>query len=221
MDEIDATNLATMVLAAGALGIAAFGIVDGMKAAGLTIVGFRKITETLGDVVMGAIEAAYGRDGRSFLEALYRKDRIKGDLGKTLRQGLRVGLTPDNALTLAQEFGVVNGEALQAAARKLHAGEDLEDQERGIVGRFELAADARIDAALALSDVSYTATMRIAASFVAIILALIAALTLPGQLRANTARALLVGLAAIPLAPIAKDVAAGFKQARSAVGTKL
>jgi len=184
-------------------------------------IGFGRITGVLGSVLMAAIERAYGRDGRDFLEALYRKDRIKGDLGKTLRQGLRVGLAPDNAQDLAAQFGVVEGEALQAAARKLQAGQDLEDEERGIVGRFELAADARIDAALALSDSVYTGTMRLLASVVALALAIIAGATLPGGLDQNLTRALIVGVAAVPLAPIAKDLATGFKQARTAIGTRL
>lgn len=216
---LDAATLTAMVLATGALGTAAFGIVDGLKIFGLGKLGFGKIRATLGEAVMEAVHGAYGAETSTYLRALYLEGRKEGALPRTLRQGLRVGLTPDNALRLAEVVGVVDGVRLREAARKLQAGRDLEDEERGIVGRFELAIDSRIEAALVLADQSYINGMRVAALIVAVALALVAAATL-GDFGANLPRALIVGLAAVPLAPIAKDLATALRQARTAVGGK-
>jgi hypothetical protein len=213
-------NLTAMVLATGAVGTAAFGIVEALKWTCLGLIGYGRIETTLGTKVMQAVERAYGSGFETYLEGLYRQGRGKGGLGKALRQGVRIGLTGDSAADLAQAVEVVDPAGLAQAARKLQSGGVLDGTERSVVGRFELAVDARIDAALALAEANYKGGMQFSAMLVALGLALLAACSLDTGFCANWKPALVVGIAAVPLAPIAKDVASGIQSARRAMGAK-
>lgn len=77
--------LIEMVLAAGALGTAAFGIVEGLKWTRLGELGFSKIEETLGSALMPALKVAYGPQYVSLLRAQYRQGRGKGELPRRSR----------------------------------------------------------------------------------------------------------------------------------------
>lgn len=209
-------GLIEFVLAAGALGIAAFGIVEALKWTPVGLAGFRQIKKTLGRL-METLEVAYGADYLELMKAQYRAGRATGDLRRTIRQGVRIGLNVDNAARMAAFVGVADIENLKSGTRKLEAGEEPEDEVRNAMGRFELAVDARIDAALSLAESRYVGTMRMAASAVAIGLALVAAYFLKGDQDAEWAKALIVGIVAVPLAPIAKDVASGLRAAGKAV----
>ncbi len=168
---------------------------------------------------MDALKVAYGPDYLDLLKGQYRKGRPKGGLGKTIRQGVRIGLTQENAAAMAKHVGVVAEADLEAAAKQLQEQGKLEENLRNILGRFELAVDARIDAALALAKSQYVGYVRMLASAVAVGLALIAALFLQPD-KAGFITAIIVGIAAIPLAPIAKDVAKGLRVAGEAIRTK-
>ena len=209
-------NLGTTVLAVGALGIAAFGIVEGFKGAGLGLLGFGQIPRLLGEHVLNALKIAYGDDYLSVLKVQYRTGRSSGDLTRSIRQGARIGLTPSNAKDLAASVGVVDGEELRKVSEAVMAGEELNDEQRGILGRFELALDARIDAATAMANYQYANSMRVAASVVAVVIALIVAIIV----EANLLLALVVGIAAVPIAPIAKDVATAIQSASAAMSRK-
>ena len=213
-------DLTAMIVATGAVGTAAFGIVEALKWTPLGLIGYGRIRKTLGTEVMSAVERAYGSGFGTYLQGLYRQGRVKGGLGKALRQGVRIGLTGSSAAELAEAVQVVGPDELAQAAQKLQSGSELNPAERSIVGRFELAIDARIDAALALAESNYKGGMQLSASFVAIGLALIAACTFEGGFAANSVRAIVVGVAAVPLAPIAKDLASGIKSARQAMGAR-
>jgi hypothetical protein len=214
-------HLGTVVLATGALGTAAFGIVEAMKWTRLGRSGFSKIEKTLGSAVMGSLRNAYGTDYLALLAAQYRNGRGKGDLPRSLRQGIRLGLRPDNAAGMAEHVGVVDGEALVAVANALAGGNTLSAEQKAVLGRFELAIDARIDAALALAESIYLGSVRCAAMGVAVGLALIAAVCIAGGLaEAEWVTALIVGIAAVPLAPIAKDVSRALQSAATAIGAR-
>lgn len=205
--------LVATLLATGALGTAAFGIVEGLKRWRLVgEAGFAAIPRILGPM-METLAVAYGARVEETLRAQYRGDR--GELARVLRQGTRIGLTADNAARVAADLRAVSPAALEAAARALEAGQELEPELRNAVGRFELAADARIEGALALAQVRYAATARIAAAVTAVIIALAV-----GLYTGQVYRALLIGLAAVPLAPIAKDLATAVRSAARALGAR-
>lgn len=213
--------LAQMALATGALGTAAFGIVEGLKWTALGRSGFSQIPKALGDSLMGALENAYGSTYRDLLKAQYRDGRGKGNLPRTLRQGIRIGLRPCNAADMAKHVGVVDGEDMRIIAEKLKAGDDLDPTQKSQLGRFELAVDARIDAALALAERAYLGWVRGWATMFSIALAMGAAggIYMQGgdEARFQWQLALIVGIAAVPLAPIAKDVSKALQAATTAI----
>lgn len=212
-------DIATIVGSAGVLGTAAMGVVELFKSTRLPPIGFWRLERDL-RWAEGPLTVAYGRDYLPLLKSLYRNGRSNGELPRILRQGLRVGLTADNAEALEQQLSHNPQGLLQPVAAKSAAGQLLADDERNILGRFELAVDARIDAALSLSERAYVNGLRWRATLVSMGLALAAYLWVipPEQTTANgLAPALLIGLLAVPIAPIAKDIAKGLQAATSAL----
>ena len=209
-------NLGTIVRAVGALGTASFGIVEALKSTGVGLLGFRKITELLGEPVMQALSVAYGSEYQDFLTTQFRADRVSGELPRTIRQGARIGLTPQTAAALAQKVGVVGEQALQEVAEALRTGVPLSEEQRGVLGRYELALDARIDAALALANSRYIGSIRGLASLVAIAIALIVG----WAQNVSLVMAFVAGLAAVPIAPMAKDLAGALQAASKALSGK-
>jgi hypothetical protein len=205
-------GITTFILAAGGLGTAAFGIVEASK--WLRVVGeagFGAALRIIGGLT-GPLAVAYGAQWETLLRAQYRGDL--GDLRRLMRQGVRVGLTPANAPAVAQDLGSLDGAALADAVSVAMRNATLTDAQRAVIGRYELAADARVDAALTVAQADYTGTVRILASVVAIAIALVVGWKLAPH---RTTLALLLVIAAVPLAPIAKDVAAGIQAATRAL----
>lgn len=217
--------LVDMILAAGALGTAAYGVVDGFKYSdGFASAGFNRIQETMGANAYASLGKAYGNGYENLLRAQYLEGRKQGELVRTLRQGVRIGLTENNAAAMADEIGVIEGEDLKAIAANVRSGEGLSDNQKNMLSRFELAVDARVGAAVALADKSYKSIMQMRASVAAIGLAMVGAFGLReagvANMNSGTAEtlllALVVGVAAVPLAPIAKDVAKAVQSAAKA-----
>jgi hypothetical protein len=209
-------NLGTIVLAVGALGTAAFGIVEALKWTPIGLMGFGQINKLLGQPVMKALEVAYGPEYLLLLKAQYRAGRTQAQLPKTIRQGARVGLTPDTAAGMADRMGVVEASELVNVAEALQAGTDLSAAQTSILGRFELALDARIDAAMALANDKYGGSLRVVASAVAIIIAIAVGLNVGEDLLMS----LVVGIAAVPIAPMAKDLTKAIQAAGKALPGK-
>lgn len=205
--DLAVTNL---VLATGALGTAAFGIVEALKWTALGTMGFKGIRDVLGPV-MNLLRVAYGDGYLELLKALFRGDT--GELARVLRQGVRIGLTPENAAAAASFLGVVKGDELAAVARQVLQGEELTSAQRNVLGRFELAVDTRIEAALTRSHDLYVGAMRMAASILAVGIALAVAFYLAKPVWLG----LLIGIAAVPLAPIANDVVTALQSAAKAL----
>ncbi len=202
-------NIGTIVLATGALGTAAFGIVEALKWTRIGFMGFGQIKETLGPIWQ-TLQHAYGADFEQVLRGQY-----KGDLSalvRTLRQGARIGLTEENAGKISGWLGLKHTEQLQAVAAKLEASEPISDKERNILGRFELAVDARIDAAMMLAENHYAGKLRVVASCAALLIALGVGYYLDMMFLA-----VLVGIAAVPFAPIAKDLSSALQAAVQAL----
>ena len=206
-------NLGTIVLAVGALGTAAFGIVEALKWTPIGLMGFGQINKLLGQPVMAALKVAYGPEYLLLLKAQYRAGRTEAQLPKTIRQGARVGLTPDTAAGMADRMGVVEAGELVNVAEALQSGTDLFAEQTSILGRFELALDARIDAAMALANDKYGGSLRVIASAVAIIIAIAVGLNVGEDLLMS----LVVGIAAVPIAPMAKDLTKAIQAAGKAL----
>lgn len=208
-------NIGTIVLATGALGTAAFGIVEALKWTRIGEAGFKAILKMLGPVVE-TLEVAYGPKFKDILRAHYRGERR--EFVRMLRQGVRVGLTQTNAEVLAVTLRTVDPAKLNEAARLVEEGGELSSDLRNTLGRFELAVDARIDAALTLAQAHYAGTARGLASLVSLFIALSVGFYLGND---YIFQALLVGVAAVPLAPMAKDLVSALQSAGKAVGTRV
>lgn len=213
-------NLGTIVLATGALGTASFGIVEALKWTLVGVIGFREIPRSLGEGVMMSLETAYGTDATQYLKSLYRKGRTSGELLRAIRQGARVGLRGDATHGLDDQLGaVVDSEALEHIAEALGEGKDLSDTQMGVLGRYELALDARVEAALARADSIYVGAARSLAAIVSIVIALAAWLYPQSTIEFH--QALIVGVAAGPLAPIVKDASKAMNGVAGALSRRL
>ena len=210
-------TISDLVLATGALGTAAFGIVEASKwIPAVGEFGLRQGLKRLGPL-MHTLRVAYGPDYLPLLRGQYRGDQK--DLVRTLRQGMRVGLTRENAGEIAQYLGALDAERFVAAAVAVQSGNELTAEQRNLIGRYELAADARVDAAMAVAQANYGGMARSLASVVSLGIAIIAAQTL--EPKPDFVTAVLIGVAAVPLAPIAKDLAAGLAAASKALRARV
>ena len=130
-----------------------------------------------------------------------------------------IGLTSGNAEKVAGILHTVDPKELALAAAAVEKGEAPSDTQRNTLGRFELAADARVDAAVRLANTYYVGGLQVAASIVSIVLALVTGrYVLPDQL--TTLQSLAIGVAAVPLAPIAKDVATAIQSLATSMKAK-
>ena len=197
-------NLATFVAAAGALGTACFGIGEGLKWTSLGEMGYGRITSYLGTELLGALRIAYGPEYEKLLRAQYRQDsQTQAGIAKTLRQGVRIGLNPENAAGISDFLGTVSAAA----------GLDLTPTDRAAIGRFELAADARIDSALSSAKDRYLGGIRCTAALLAVAIAQ----SIAPILGVRWDMALVLGIVAVPFAPIANDLVSAIQAATKAL----
>jgi hypothetical protein len=220
-----ADTVGTIIAAAGALGTACFGIVEALKWTPLGEAGFGQIIKFLGPDLLGALKVAYGEQYEKLLRAQYRQDSQQQTLiAKSLRQGVRLGLTPANAPALATYLGTVSPTSLQTAATSIDNGMALAAADQNAIGRFETAVDARIDSALSQAQDAYLGTIRCVAALLAIVIAEAVQMMLdpPSQTHSPTNYfvALIVGLVAVPLAPIANDVVSALQAATKALRSR-
>lgn len=70
---------------------------------------------------MRALNVAYGPEYLLLLKAQYRSGWTDAQLPKTIRQGARVGLTPDTAAGVADRMGVVEADEFVEVAEALRS----------------------------------------------------------------------------------------------------
>jgi hypothetical protein len=96
-------------------------------------------------------------------------------------------------------------------AGKIASGTSLTQPESDVYARFDLIVTALLDESYQQADLLYRNWTRGLAAFIAVVLSLVAGWSLVGDWKAfwwtsDMYLALLVGLLATPLAPIAKDI---------------
>lgn len=257
-------NIVAIVLAVGALGGAAYGLVDALGKAsassrwildpktgiaapqrrlstlytrfrGLPYVGFTAVQASIA-LVAPALKTALGEDYHQIVREQYRDGRGAGLAPTSLRQGVRLGLTlmsPSAAAEVIDRiWGMRKIDAARLAAAIGRAGEATpgedggpdEDEADRLMGLFLTAWDARVEAAFAVAEQRYQAAARGWAAATALGLACglngLAVAAPAGTAEAQAALpwpvAILVGLVAVPLAPVAKDLASSLTQAMDA-----
>lgn len=185
-----------------------------------------------------ALQVAYGDVYLEIIAKQYRAGGAQGRAPDTIRNGVRLGLpflgkARASALIAAvwhmdKTHSDALAEALQAFSTRpppppWDGMPGPVDPAQALAGRFAAALDARVNAAFAPAAERYENTAKTFAGVVAILLA-VAFNWLPqaGDLfhsRFPWSFALLVGVLAVPLAPIANDVATSLQNAAAALKT--
>lgn len=224
--NIDLQALLNLIAAAGALGTAAFGLVDASKsvAGGMSNPGFGYVKKAI-ENLLPADAAGYGR--KQVLETLranWLNGVAKADQKAAAKSLIRLGLTAGNAARLAAATGI-NAEQLVNAATSIAKGAALTQQDMNVLGQFEAVLGAILDQAYERGDQFYRNSAKVAAGIVSVILAVTSGALLfqpstdsPSYLgSADFLRAILIGLVATPLAPMAKDLTTSLSAAAKAV----
>lgn len=223
----DVTN---WVVAAGALGTAAFGFVEALKAKRfIGLAGMRELRAALEEpaqgVLMRMLKDVYGDEAfDALLAATYR--RGPSDTSEFLRNGLRLGLTANVAgeqpAELARALGQ-SGDALKRAYTLLaraDVSELSEEQllaQRKVIGQAELVIDARVEAAVCHADAVLAGRKRWIAGVFAFSASIGVTVLSQDPSPSALAKAFLIGIAAVPVAPITRDLVSLLQSARDAL----
>jgi len=216
-------SVSNYLLAIGALGTAAFALVDSTKAfaGGVSNHGFRSID----NLVARLVPRNPGKDplGSRSLRAVLRANWLHGmDLEeqKTVARNLiKLHLTPATAPHLADDLGLSEADLTEAAAQ-VGQGNSLTGAPAQAWSRFDLIVATLTDEAYHRADQTYRNSAKAWALVVAVLLALGGGYLLdPGAFSLRTAGiSLVVGLLATPLAPVAKDLTSALQSAVKALG---
>lgn len=218
MNDLEISEIVTIILAIGALGTAAYGIVDGLKLFGIGSIGFGKISSFLGPNLMKSLESVYGKDCKQLLIAQYIKGRGQGDLVSTLRQGFKLGLPKLDLNQISNEFPEMDIEGLSGAADAVREGRDPEENEQIALARFDIVIDTKIEAAMALAESKYVNSIKLISAFVAVAISIFVSWKLSplGDSSSSIIYGVIIGLLAIPISPVAKDLAKAVTAAKDA-----
>jgi hypothetical protein len=215
--------LTQTIAAIGALGTAAFGIVDASKSAFSFInrIGLSHIRQTI-DLLTPGPAGVNSLGRRQILETVEANWINGADLNRqkcTAVSLIQGHLIATNAAGLAQNTNV-DSSTLEAIAGNTLSGVMLSPQQTAVQTRFELIVNTLIDEAYQRADERYRNGTRSLAACVAVLLAIAGGWVLLGSRfweLDHVACALLVGLLAVPLAPMAKDVSSALAAATDAL----
>lgn len=217
---ISQLNLSQIVLAIGSLGTAAYGVVDVSKGfgGGVSNRGYSDIKK----VVSQFIPASSGSGGSALsltsvlttLRANWLNGMALADQKSVAKALIKLNLNTSNANGMAAATGV-NAAVLTGIAEKLPTGAPLEQAETDAFGRFDLLLTAVLDQGYQRADQRYRNSCKLLAVPVAVILALAGAwaISTTSLSSSDAWRAVIGGLLATPLAPVAKDVASALQEA--------
>jgi len=232
LQYMNMTQLVAAITAVGALGTAAFGVVDAIKVLPglLPSSGFRfirRLVELLAPSAHGTVPRGSALTQSAITESLHA-NWINGvaiaDQKSAAKTFFKLRMNPETAADLAAITGV-DGDALKTVAEKLATGAVMTPEDMNVYGRFDVLLSTTIDRAYQKADQQYRTTAKIVAGGVAVLLTLIASAAL-GLIGPNLGRtvnehnillAIVVGLLATPLAPIAKDLTTALTSASGAV----
>lgn len=203
-----------VITAIGALGAAAFSLVDATKAfnGGVSNVGLRGI-----NAVLQRFEAALDRaldkgEWRAVVRAHWLNGRPREQQKAIVKSLIRLGLTPATAAALAKSAHV-DAQALATVATKLEEGAPLVEVDLNVLGRLDASIEAQLDAAFDRADQLYRNVSRALAGVVSVALGIFAARVLGLDYQPGV----MAGLLAVPLAPIAKDLTSSLQAAVTAM----
>ena len=203
---------------------------------GLPYVGLGRV-KTMARPLAVALKCAYGNDYAEIIAQQYRAGRSTGSAPDTIRQGVRLGLPylgVEEAQALIAHVWNMKPELSHALASALQAMPPASqtaspgatgvhrplDPAQALAGRFSTALDARIEAAFEIAEEQYETAAKTWSGVAAVALAV--GLTAGLEHGLNLGHAVVavgVGLVAVPLAPVAKDLSTSLQNALTAVKT--
>jgi hypothetical protein len=205
-------NLQQIILAIGALGTAAYGVVDVSKGfwGGVSNRGFGDIKSVVSQFipVSEAVSALSLKSVLATLRANWLNGMALADQKSVAKALIKLNLNTKSVHQMATATGI-DESALSRVAAKLSTGEALETDETDAYGRFDLLLSAMLDQGYQRGDQRYRNSAKLLAVPVAVALAVLGAWAIStAPLTSEDAwRAVLGGLLATPLAPVAKDLA--------------
>jgi hypothetical protein len=220
------SNLPQVITAIGGLGTAAFGLLEAAKPVNPWInhIGFDRIKKTASDLTPSEKDASQPVNAlpqTNILQSLLANWVNGTDLAsqkaiaKTL---IKLHLSAGNAAVLAAKTNV-DPDLLKQVAVSIVSGTALTQPQSDAYARFDLIVTAMLDEVYQHADQVYRNWTRALAAMIAVVLAIVGGWSLSnvgfGAYLATSAalQALLVGLLATPLAPIAKDLSTGLSTA--------
>ena len=216
-------NVGNIIAAVAALGAASMGFVDATKAVwgGPSNFGFSSIRRTLSPFLPKKANGAFNE--AELLDALksnWINGVAKADQKAKAKALIHLGLTAGNAAELAKAAGV-DEKTLASVADKV-AGrlqDALTPAEINALGQFDAILSAILDEAYERADQQYRNGTKILAMIVSIIFGIVASglINSGGFNGSNFILGLVVGLVAVPLAPVAKDLVSSLQAAAGAL----
>lgn len=224
---LDIDNVGDIIIATAALGTASFALVDGSKAfrGGISNLGFGQIENAVKRLLPHSIAG----DPASPLSLMNVLNTLKAswlngvplnDQKAIAKSLIKLSLSSDSASFLAKATAV-DAEVLNRVASKIASGatESLTPEESDVYGRFDLMLAATLDHGYQRADQTYRNSAKACSIGLSVVLALIGVHGVYHDVQSEQyLLALLLGLAATPIAPIAKDLtnalAAGVKVAQ-------
>jgi hypothetical protein len=217
LSQIALGDLPLILSAIAAIGTASFGLMDATKAikGGISNWGYGFINEALKPVE--PILQGLGLAAKDLPKANWINGVPKADQKMAIREMISLGLTESNARNLDASLIAVDPTELATAAGKARRGEMLTEPELAVVARFNAMIDLHLDAAFERADQRFRNASRLGAAVLAVFLSQAAAFTvLEGSDLERVVVGLVVGLVAVPLAPVAKDVTSAITTAVAA-----
>jgi hypothetical protein len=207
-------HIPEMVTAIGGLGVAAAGLVDASKVSyggGVNRIGFSTIRDRIKQFVPDETTNAMGL--ADVLDSLQENWFNGTDLAsqKAIAKSLiKLNFNPDSANKMAIAASV-DATILKTVAENIAQGTALTQPQNDVYARFDLILTALLDATFQRADQRYRNGARCWAIVASVLLAIAGASILanlvPWKLEPDKFwQAVIVGLLATPLAPIAKDL---------------
>jgi hypothetical protein len=214
-DGIEFGQFGAIISAIAALGTAAFGLVDGTKAfkGGISNVGYSFIRSAL-EPYEAALKTINEAEPYAIAKANWLNGMEKSEQKAIARNLIRLGFNSVTAPPMAKHVLPGDTERLSDIATKIQTGKTPTEAELAVLARFDAIIDARLDAAFERADQKYRNTSRVAAAAVSIVLAVIGAMMVYNSIDERVILlGMLVGVIAVPVAPIAKDLSSGISTA--------
>jgi len=218
-------NLTNIIAAMAALGTASFALVDGSKAfwGGVSNTGFVHIKDIVKKLFPSDTTDASPvllSDIESVLKARWLNGAPPAEQKATAKSLIKLRLNEKTATDLAKATGV-DADKLGDLAQRIAEGKTPQAEDADLFNRFDLMLTTIIDQGYQRADQAYRNTARVWSIAVSVALAVFGGRILLGSnfwCSQQLSIAFLIGLAATPVAPFAKDLtsalSAGVKAAQ-------